>query len=94
MELSKQEQEIKKLGQEAKSFLGSSLFKALQQQLSSKLEQEYPKPNRRGWEEKYRYAKAYERAAADIVEYLVSLRSNYEMLVKKENEKEKSIEEA
>jgi len=28
------------------------------------------------------------------VEYLVSLRSNYEMLVKKENEKEKSIEEA
>ena len=86
MNLSKQEQEIKQVGQEAKSFLGSSLYKALQHHLSSKLEQEYPKPDTDGWEEKYRYAHAYEQVAAEIVQFVSGLSSQHDMLVEKEKD--------
>lgn len=86
MNLSPQEQELKELGQEAKSFLSSKLYQALSQHLSSKLEEEYPKPNKKGWEEQYRYAKAYETAAAEIVKYIHSLTSAHESMIEKEND--------
>ena len=81
------------MGQEAKSFLGSKLYLALSQHLSEELGKEYPKPNKRGWEEQYRYARAYEHAAADVVKYLVSLKDQLEYLNEKERD-QTSIEDA
>lgn len=46
------------------------------------------------WQDKYRYAKAYEQVAADIINLLVGLRSQYISLLEKEKEKEGNIEEA
>jgi hypothetical protein len=50
------------------------------------LEEEYPKPNNKGWEEQYRYAKAFEDAAASIVQNLVAMRANYIELTKREKD--------
>jgi hypothetical protein len=94
MKLTKQDKEIKKLGQEAKGFLESSLFQTLSKHLSNKLEEEYPKPNKKGWEEQYRYARAYEAAAADIVEYIVGLKNQHTHLLEQEKLPETSIDEA
>ena len=94
MELTKQEQEIKELGLEAQGFLKSKLYQATQAHLSRQLEEEYPAPNKRGWEERYRYARAYEKASVAIVNFWIGLRSQYERLCKQEKDGKKSIEEA
>ena len=94
MQLTKQEQEVKEVGQAAKGFLDSNLFQALQHHLSGQLDKEFPKPNHKGWEAEYQYAKAYEVAASDIVRFFVSLKSQFDQLVEKEKQKETSIEEA
>lgn len=94
MTLSKEEQQLKELGQEAKGFLEGHLFQGLQHHLSQQLDQEYPKPVGEEWQDKYRYAKAYEQVAADLVNYFISLKSQYISLLEKEKEKETSIDEA
>ena len=94
MKLSKEEQEVKELGQMAKEFLEGKLFKHLQQHLSNQLDKEYPKPDKPGWEDQYRYAKAYEAAAAEIVNFLISLKSSLAMLNEKEKSATTSIEDA
>ena len=94
MKLSKQEQELKELSQEAKGLLDSNLFKALRNRLNQELDKEFPKPDHKGWEEEYRYAKAYAECAKDIIGYIIQLKDQMEMLVQKEKEEEPSIEEA
>lgn len=94
MTLTKQEQEIKQLGQEAKEFLQGNLFQALQGHLSQQLEQEYPKPVGELWQDQYRYAKAYEQVSADIINYLVGLKNQNTSLLEKEKEDEPNFDEA
>ena len=87
MKLTPQERQDKIVCQEAKDFLTSKLYQAISLHLSSQLDQEFPKPNKRGWEERYRYAKAYEKAATDIMGFVGSLSNRLEALNDKEQDK-------
>lgn len=82
------------LCQEAKGFLSSNLFQALQHHLSAQLEVEYPKPVGTKWQEQYRYARAYEQASSDMIKFLVGLKEQLKSITEKENEVETSIEDA
>jgi hypothetical protein len=92
--LTKQERQVKELGLEAQEFLKSKLGQATQAELLRQLREAYPTPNKRGWEDKYRYAKAYEKASEDIVNFWIGLRSQFEMLCKQEKDGVKDINEA
>jgi predicted glycosyl hydrolase (DUF1957 family) len=46
------------------------------------------------WEDQYRWAKAYESVAADVVNFVVGLKNQLSTLIEKEKEKETSIEDA
>ena len=94
MTLSKEEKEIKVLGQEAKGFLEGNLYQAMSHHLSDKLGEEYPKPVGEEWQDKYRYARAYEAASSDMVNFLIGLKNQYLTLLEKEKHKEESIEDA
>lgn len=62
--------------------------------LTSKLDNKYPSPDEEGWELKYKFAKAYEHVAEDIVNFFVGLDSDFVRLSELEKEEEKSVEEA
>lgn len=94
MTLTKEEQEHKQLGLEAKGFLEGNLFQALQHHLSTKLDQEYPKPVGPEWQDQYRWAKAYESVAADVVEFFIGLKNQGTILAEKEKEEEPNFDEA
>jgi hypothetical protein len=47
-----------------------------------------------GWEDQYRYAKAYETVASDIVNFIIGLKNQLTPLIEKEKEHETSIEDA
>ena len=92
MELTKQEQEHLELSQEAKNFRQTKLFKALQSHLMSNLDKKYPEPSvlRPRWVEQYRYAKAYEKASEDIIDFFQSLESAHEVLTQRIKQIEES----
>lgn len=55
--------------------------------LSAKLDQEYPKPNKKGWEHQYIYAKALEEQSAELIQFIMSLKSQYEAILEREKDK-------
>jgi hypothetical protein len=94
MRLSKQDKLTKELGQEAKGFLESNLFQVLQQHLSDQLSKEYPRPMGDQWQDQYRYARAYEQVAADLVNFLIGLKNQLTVINEKQKTPETSIDEA
>jgi hypothetical protein len=62
--------------------------------LSQELDKEYPLPNKKGWEEQYRYAKALEKASEIVIAYFTGLNSQYTMLLEKEKSEEPDIQNA
>ena len=92
--MSDKDQQTLELGLEAKGFLESKLFKATQGFLSHKLEEEYPTPNKRGWEDKYRYARAMEQVSVELLNHWLNLKSEHERLTKLEaNDGEPNVED-
>ena len=91
--LSKEELEIKELGQEAKSFRESKLFRKIQATLMLELDKEYPSPQVKGWEEQYRYAKALEQASSVFINFLTRTEKEAENIEQREKDGEQSITE-
>jgi hypothetical protein len=43
------------------------------------------------WQDKYRYAKAYEQVAADTVNFIIGLKNQFTALIEKEKEHEPDL---
>lgn len=46
------------------------------------------------WQDQYRWAKAYESVAADVVEFFIGLKNQGTILAEKEKEEEPNFDEA
>jgi hypothetical protein len=55
--------------------------------LTSRLDQAYPKPNKKGWEQQYIYAKALDEQSTELIEFIKSLRSQGEAVAEQEKDK-------